>query len=63
MLQLNREHWEIENRLHWVRDVTFNEDRCQIRTGQGARTMATLRNLTIIVFRLRGYHTIASALQ
>ncbi|MCL6444590.1 MAG: transposase, partial [Alicyclobacillus sp.] len=56
-------HWEIENRLHWVRDVTFDEDRCQIRTGQGARTMATLRNLAISVFRLRGCRNIARALR
>ncbi|MFJ3933450.1 ISAs1 family transposase [Streptomyces sp. NPDC090029] len=30
-------HWQIENRLHWVRDVTFNEDRSQIRTGNAPR--------------------------
>ena len=30
-----RHHWGIENRLHWVRDVTFNEDSSQIRTGNG----------------------------
>lgn len=29
LLELNRGHWEIENRLHWVRDVAFNEDRSQ----------------------------------
>ena len=32
LLALNRGHWSIENRLHWVRDVTFDEDRCQVRT-------------------------------
>jgi hypothetical protein len=32
LLHLNRAHWSIENRLHWVRDVTFDEDRSQIRT-------------------------------
>jgi len=40
LLALNRGHWEIENRLHWVRDVTFGEDHSQIRTGAGPRMMA-----------------------
>lgn len=52
LLELNRGHWEIENRLHWVRDVTFDEDRSQIRTKGGPRTMATLRNLVISLLRL-----------
>ncbi|MGH3717187.1 MAG: ISAs1 family transposase [Micromonosporaceae bacterium] len=40
-----RGHWSIENRLHWVRDVTYDEDRSQIRTATGPRAMASLRNL------------------
>ncbi len=40
-----RGHWRIENQLHWVRDVTFDEDRSQARTGNLPRTMATLRIL------------------
>jgi len=63
LLQLARGHWEIENRLHWVRDVTFDEDRSQVRTGAGPRTLATLRNLAISLFRLRGFHSIARALR
>jgi len=54
LLVLNRGHWEIENRLHWVRDVTFGEDLSQIRKGAGPRMMATLRNLAISLVRL--YH-------
>ena len=38
-------HWGIENRLHWVRDVVFDEDRHQLRTGNGPKVIATLRNL------------------
>jgi predicted transposase YbfD/YdcC len=52
LLALNRGHWEIENRLHWVRDVVFAEDHSQIRTGGGPRMMATLRNLAISLLRL-----------
>jgi hypothetical protein len=54
LLQYNRGHWEIENGLHWVRDVTFDEDRSQVRTGAGPRMMATLRNLAISLHRLYG---------
>jgi len=63
LLALNRGHWTIENRLHWVRDVTFDEDRSQIRTGQGPQTMATLRNLAISLFRLQKVNNIAQALR
>ncbi len=38
-------HWGIENRLHWVRDVIFDEDRHQLRTANGPQVMAALRNL------------------
>jgi len=63
LLHLVRGHWGIENRLHWVRDVTFDEDRCQIRTGAAPQVMAALRNLVIGVFRLSGVRNIAAALR
>lgn len=56
-----RAHWSIENRLHWVRDVTFDEDRSQIRTGHGPAIMATLRNLAISLHRAAGATNIAQA--
>jgi predicted transposase YbfD/YdcC len=40
-----REHWEIENKLHWVRDVTYQEDKSLVRTGNAPRVMASLRIL------------------
>ena len=63
LLALVRGHWGIENRLHWVRDVTFDEDRCQIRTGAAPQVMAALRNLVIGLFRLTGVRNIAAALR
>ena len=63
LLRLVRGHWGIENRLHWVRDVTFDEDRCQIRTGAAPQVMAALRNLVIGMFRLNGVRNIAAALR
>ena len=54
LLSLNRGHWEIENRVHWVRDVTFKEDLAQIRTKSGPRVMATLRNISTSIMRMGG---------
>ena len=59
LLHLVRDQWTIENRIHWVRDVTYDEDRSQVRTGQGPRVMATLRNLAISLLRLAGHTSIA----
>ena len=58
-----RGHWGIENLLHWVRDVTFDEDRSQVRTGNAAHVMASLRNLAISIHRLTGASNIAKALR
>jgi predicted transposase YbfD/YdcC len=63
LLQLNRGHWCIENGLHYVRDVTFQEDLCQIRTKSAPRVMATLRNLVIGILRLNKHKNIAKALR
>jgi len=63
LAELARGQWEIENRLHWVRDVTFDEDRSQVRVGVGPRVMATLRNLAIGLLRLAGETNIARGLR
>jgi hypothetical protein len=52
LLALNRAHWGIENRLHYVRDVSMSEDRCRVRAG--ARPLASLRNLVTSLIRKRG---------
>jgi predicted transposase YbfD/YdcC len=56
-----REHWHVENRLHWIRDVTFAEDLSQIRAGHGPANMATLRNLALSRHRIAGATNIAAA--
>ncbi len=63
LLELNRGHWSIENRSHYVRDVTFDEDRSRIRVGHGPAVMAALRNFAIALARLHGFTNIASALR
>ncbi len=56
-------HWGIENRLHWVRDVTFGEDGSQVRTGQAPRVMASCRNFAISMLRIAGWDNIAAGLR
>jgi predicted transposase YbfD/YdcC len=56
-------HWGSQNKLHRVRDVTFDEDRSQIRAGAAPQVMATLRNLAISLLRLHGWTNIAHALR
>jgi len=63
ILNLARGHWGIENKSHYVRDVTFDEDRSQISKKSGPRVMATLRNFVISILRLIGRKNIAKALR
>jgi hypothetical protein len=56
-------HWSIENRLHCVRDGTFDEGRCRIRKGSGAQIVASIHNLAISPLRMAGVRLIAPALR
>jgi hypothetical protein len=58
-----RGHWGIENRTHWVRDVTFDEDRSQVRTGAAPQVMAAIRNLAVALLRRVGHRNVAAALR
>lgn len=61
LLALNRGHWHIENKSHYVRDVTFREDHSQVRTGSIPQVMAALRNACIGLMRIAGHTNIAAA--
>jgi predicted transposase YbfD/YdcC len=61
LLVLWREHWHIENQSHWIRDVTFDEDRSLVRAGRIPQVMATLRSAAISLARLHGATNIAAA--
>ena len=63
LLKHVRGHWGIENRLHYVRDVTFGEDASHVRTGSAPEVMAGLRNAAIGVLRNTGATNIAGALR
>jgi predicted transposase YbfD/YdcC len=56
-----QQHWGIENRVHWVRDVTLDEDYSTIRTGTAPQIMASLRNTALNLHRINGAENIAEA--
>jgi len=58
---LVRAYWSIENKRHYVRDVTFGEDRSRLRTGDAPQILACLRNLTITLLHRAGHTAIAAA--
>lgn len=61
LMKVMRGHWTIENRSHWVRDVTFGEDRSQVRRGSIPQVMAAMRNTVIGLMRKAGESNIAAA--
>jgi hypothetical protein len=58
-----RGQWTIENKVHYVRDVTYREDASRVRAGSRPRIMATLRNLAIGLIRQAGYTKIAATIR
>ena len=61
--RLWRGHWTIENRVHYVRDVTFGEDAGQAWVGNTPHALAALRNLLLALLRAQGWANIADALR
>jgi predicted transposase YbfD/YdcC len=58
-----RGHWGIENKLHYVRDVSYGEDGSRVRTRNAPQNMASMRNLTIAALRADGWTNIAAGLR
>jgi predicted transposase YbfD/YdcC len=63
LLRLIRQHWAIENRLHWRRDVTLGEDACQVRKGCAPRTLAVLNSFLLALFDWLGVQNVASQMR
>jgi predicted transposase YbfD/YdcC len=51
LLEATRTHWSIENSLHWVLDVAFDEDRCRVRRGHGPENLAIVRHLALSLLK------------
>lgn len=58
-----RGHWLIENALHYVKDVTFNEDASKIRSGNAPQNMSLMKNFVINLLRAHGYNNLRQAMR
>ena len=63
LLTFIQQHWTIENKLHWVKDVVLDEDHCQLRKGCTHHLMALFRSLALSLLRLNGHEHIACSLR
>jgi hypothetical protein len=63
LLGLVREHWRIENCLHYVRDVTLGEDACRVRRGAAPQVLAALRNTVVHLLTEVGASSRAGAIR
>lgn len=61
LLFLVRGHWSVENKSHYVRDVTYGEDKSPVRVGNLPQVMAIFRNVAIALIRLSGFKSVAKA--
>mgnify|MGYP000060320180 CR=1 FL=1 len=48
---LIRNHWRVENELHWTLDVSFNEDQCRVRIENAAENLARIRRISLILLK------------
>src|SRR5262245_6527689 len=60
---LKRGHWQVENGLHYIKDVTLGEDASQSHVGASADILAIVRNIAISLLRRAGYRNIAARLR
>lgn len=63
LLRLTREHWGIENRVFYVRDVSLGEDHCRVRTGTAPHVLSYMRNAALNLLRSRACTNVAAALR
>lgn len=52
MINVVRQHWAVENKLHWVLDIVFNDDQCRIRKGNAPRNIAIIKKTVLNLLQL-----------
>jgi len=63
LLEVWRSHWGIENRLHWVRDTLWQEDRCRVKNPTAGHNLACFRNAVINLLRLAKTPNLTAAIR
>ncbi len=63
LLEINRDHWTIENSCHYIVDWNYDEDRCRIRTGHGPENVTRLRRFAISVISSKGVRSVAQTMR
>jgi len=63
LLDIRRGHWQIENRLHWVKDVVLAEDQSTVHLGGGPQVVGALRCTVLNLLRGAGHHRSSSRLR
>lgn len=58
-----RDHWGIENSLHWVKDKILNEDKSQVKDLDRSETMSIIRNIIINVYKMSGFNSLKYAIE
>lgn len=48
---LIRNHWRVENQLHWTLDVSFNEDQCRVRIENAAENLSRIRRISLVLLK------------
>lgn len=58
-----RDHWQVENKLHWVKDVVLGEDKSPLCAGHALTNFAIVRTIAVNLFRLNGFASITKAIR
>ena len=63
LLALVRQHWHLENRVHWRRDVTLGEDGCQVKQSAAAQVLAAVNNSVLMLMDSLGVENVKAQMR
>lgn len=58
-----RDHWQIENKLHWVKDLVLGEDKSPVCAGHALTNFAIIRTIAVNLFRLNGFASVTKGIR